>query len=248
MLGYTFAKTYPRCGGRKVRRYTTAWAKHRMLSPVPDVSDTAHRSEFAAVGDRRCRWDNFITGPPPPAGLYVMRRSTSAFDVQYYMDGFSLYHCRPANGIGNVVFVKRGECLPVYIHEDCGKSPASKDVSKQHYLLVVGPGGVLVCCAMRSATKLCNETPAAKRKAGGQFEFWYDLIPQLLESGDLGDEDLEEVRCRMAGKRWTVCSQIHGWTPGQILIDRQKGLCCFFTSYPTTCVSSIACRCFVHAW
>lgn len=161
-------------------------------------------------------------------GPFVMRRSTSSFDVHYYMDGFSLYHCRPENGIGNVVFVKRGECLPVYIHEDCGKSPALKEVSKQHYFLVVGPGGVLVCCAMRSATKLWNskrETPA-KRKAGEQFEFWYDLIPKMLEPGDLGDEDMEEVRCRMAGKRWTVCSQIQKQ-------KKHKNALCFCLFYRT---------------
>lgn len=221
MLCYFFAKTYPKSNG-KISRYTAAWEKHLMLSHVPDVSDDMQKSEFAAVGDVRCAWDKFITHATA-AGLYVLRRTTSVFDLQWYMDGFTVYHCRANDAIGNIVFVRRGECLPVYVHEDCGQSPASKQVSKQHYFLVVGPGGVLVCCAMRSATTLSHEgqsSSPAKRKADDQFEFWYDLIPKMLAPGDLGDEDLEEVRCRMAGTRWVVCSPVHVWIPGNIVYGR----------------------------
>lgn len=205
MLSYLFSKGFPKAG-HHAKFYTAAWLRHVMLTNVPDTSATARRLAFGRAGDQTMMGELFKTSNTP-AGLYTMHRTLSLFDLQFYMDGFTVYCYRTDKGIGNVVFVRRGECLPVYVHEDCGLCPSSKDVSKQHYLLVVGPGGVLVCAAMKSATKLWNkqnETPE-KRKADSQFEFWYDLIPKMLTQGDLGDEDLEEVRAKMANRRWVVC-------------------------------------------
>lgn len=156
MLEYFFSKAYV---GPRRPRHGAHWKSHVMLTNVPPPS--RREEQWGAlnnpVGPRSVMLeeDCKLLGSTLDGGAYPLRVEPHWLDVYYMIDGFTVYDCRKDPSIGNMVYVREGENLPTYLHKDCGQGPASKTVSKYHYLMLVGPGGVLLCAAMRSASTLC---------------------------------------------------------------------------------------------
>ncbi len=208
MLEYMFSKKYPQGG-----RYGDQWYMHVMLTAYAqgDV-----QKEWKKVGSIVRKHD--ATDPPVGSGgVEPMLMTPSGHDILYALDGFTTWTCRDVRLIGNLVYVDKGEVLPTYIHVDCNKTPSSPDVSRQHYIMITGPCGVLGCFAMKTGTRLWKGRDKhlnKRRKNDGSavlcdasFKYWYDYIPEKLEACHLpGQEDPNEVRDKMASREWLVRS------------------------------------------
>jgi len=193
---------------------------------LTDVPPSLHREEHwgalnnpVGLRDEMLEADIKLLGQEKVGrGTYPLRMEPHWLDVYYTIDGFTVYDCRRDPSIGNVVYVKKGDVLPFYVHKDCGKGPASKTVSKQHYLMLLGPGGVLLCAAMKSGSSLWSgkgtddQQPPNQRRRGAAgssssselpFQWWWHLIPLFVDM-DLQVEPAEVTAQRLDGKVWQV--------------------------------------------
>jgi len=187
------------------------WGARALNNPV-GPRDEMLQADFELLGSK-------LQAGPPGQGVYPLRMEPHWLDVYYSIDGFTVYDCRRDPSIGKFVYVKKGEALPTYIHEDCGKGPASTKVSKQHYLMLMGPGGVLLCAAIRSGSKLWSgkgdgEEPPRRRLrtadgSGGSssrpFLWWWELIVMYVDE-DLQVEPAADTCKRLATRIWQVQS------------------------------------------
>ena len=200
MIEYFSSKTNPMYAkNKKTGRYTKGWREHVMVTTNPGPTREQREQAWARVDNPTEPSDEAekVEEEAPANAIYM---TPSAFDLLYMVDGFTVYDCRSEARLGNWVFVRDGQALPTYVHVDCNNSPSSKSVSRLHFLMVLGPGGVVLCALLRSATKL------SPGKASDDLEFWWDLIPQLLDEEDLDGADPKEIQKQMSMKTWLVCS------------------------------------------
>lgn len=210
MIGFGFSHKYPMVDGNAVKLDTQKYRNHLMRTTVSDGSPRRRQAERTALGDPPIPGEHYAEVVNEVPGTFLLYYNATARDITWHLDEFAVYHCRPEKHMGNVVLLHKGDCLPVYISKDCGKGPSHAQVSKYQYLLVVGPPGVIACVLLRTGTKLWSsrQKKAAKRRrvAGAvELEYWYDEVPKLLSAEDLGGEDPQAIRSRMASHKWQVC-------------------------------------------
>lgn len=171
MLEYFKSKTYRGIPSL----YCRGWQRSMMLTTVlpsgdrPEVWWGRLHNPECALPEAATKYARSLQ-----RNVYPMCIQPHYFDVMYAIDGFSVYDCRRVPGIGEYVFVRKGGCLPTYTHQDCNKSPSSKSVSKHHYMMLIGPGGNVLCAAMKSGTKLWagkstggKQPPSKRRRQSG---------------------------------------------------------------------------------
>ena len=231
MLEYHFSRTYP---GARRPRHGCAWRNHVILTRV--FESAQEREElWAAVGNAPMEHD-MQSGPrpeqlprpnvPDPDSVQPLYITPSLLDLLYQLDGFTVYDCRSVKGVGTWVYVRRGDELPTYVHQDLNTSHTSANVSKHHFLMLIGPCGFLCCVAMKSGTKLWRgkgrDQRARVRRTSGtsvhdelngeasEYRFWCDYITEWLADEDMPDgETAQDVQNRMASKQWMVCPHVH---------------------------------------
>lgn len=214
MVEYLKCKKYPDHGAR----YGKAWQRSVMMTDVPP-DDVGREKAWAEHGNPTEASDRIhlvqqqiAKIPHFGQGCWPMFLTPSALDVYFTVDGLTVYDCRSEHGMGGKVFLEKGGCLPTYVHPDCGKSPCHKSVSKQHYLMLVGPQGFCVCAAMKSGSHLWpgkrtdDPLPVDPSQTHRKFLWWWDLIPEHLTASDLDGQDPTKVQHEMAATQWLVRS------------------------------------------
>lgn len=227
MLEYFRSKKF-----RGASHHSQGWCQRSMmLTTVPPRGDrpeawgSLHNPD-CALPEEAMKYATSLRGRLQR--VYPMCIQPHLFDLLYSLDGFSIYDCRNVPGIGDIVYARKGGQLPTYTHPDCNKSPASKAVSRHHYMMLIGPGGHVFCAAMKSATRLWpgksidDEHQPSKRQRTGdmgdsadcdgqqhhRFEYWWHLIPRHVDI-DLQVEPADVTCQRLDTKTWLVRPPAH---------------------------------------